>query len=107
MSNYVDTFLNRLSDDQITRYAELIFHAEADEDHFQDGLLSYREGIIRKNRAVKKLVVYEKNLGLDPSYSADGNGLKVVNDSTIDLSLELNYKATNRYLAITKEGAQS
>ena len=102
MNNYINTFLDSLSNEQILKYAELIFHAEADEDHFQDGELSYREGNIRRNRAIKKLVVYEKNLGLDPSYSADVNGLKVVNDSTIDLSLELGNRAVDRYLAISK-----
>jgi hypothetical protein len=103
MNNYIDTFLDGLSDEQILKYAELIFHAEADEDHWQDGELSYREGNIRKKRAVRKLVAHENKLGLDPTYSADVNGLKVLNDSTIDLSLELGNKATDRYLSITKE----
>ena len=102
MNNYIDTFLDSLSNEQILKYTELIFHAEADDEHFQDGELSYREGNIRKNRAISKLVAYEKKLGLNPTYSADVNGLKVVNDSTIDLSLELGYRAVNRYLAISK-----
>jgi len=107
MSNYIDIFLNSLSNDQIIKYAGLIFHAEADEDHFRDGLSSDREGNIRKNRAIKKLVVHEKNLGLDPSYSANVNGLEVVNDSTIVLSLELNNKAIDRYLAIEAKKTNS
>jgi hypothetical protein len=110
MNNYIDTFLDDLSNDQILRYADLIFRAEAWSEHFQDGHLSDREGNIRKQRAVRKLVAYEKKLGLDPTYSADLYGLKVTNEcdglptnSAMDLSLELSVKAINRYTAITKQ----